>query len=317
MRRLASLTLTSAAFAGLALAPSAMAAPTYGISDQQASTFSNALFNPLKLKAARYVAPYDVMFDTTQLGRWDAWYKAAKADRQKILVSFEHSRTAGKEQSTPTVGQYSTAMKAFHKAYPSVKEVNTWNEVNACQTGSRTERQPRGICKPSKAKLLVQFYGVSRKVFKGGTIIPMDVLDDRSTSASSAVKYIKAFKKASRVMPKVWGIHNYSDTNRFSQTRTKKILKAIGPKGDVWLLETGGQLTVFGKTSGSKEQRGAAKALKCMFYIAKKQPRVKRVYIYQFNGALPGSGFDAGLINPDNSTRPGYTVVKKRQSAKC
>lgn len=316
MRRLASLTLTSAALLALAAAPGASAAPTYGISDQQAATFANPNYKALKLKAARYVAPFDVMFDATQLARWDAWYKAAKADRQKILVSFEHSRTAGKQRLTPTVGQYSTAMKAFHKAYPSVKEINTWNEVNACQRPGETERQPLGICKPSKAKLLVQFYGVSRKVFKGATIIPMDVLDDRAASASSAVKYIKAFKKASKTLPKVWGIHNYSDTNRFSQTRTKKIIKAIGPKGDIWLLETGGQLNVFGGSESQKAAK-AAKALKCMFYIAKKTSRVKRVYIYQFNGAAPGAGFDAGLVNPDNSKRPGWTVVKKRQSAKC
>lgn len=316
MRRL--ITLSVCAVAGaLALAPGASAkAPTYGISDQQASTFTNPLYDGLKLKVARYVAPYDVMFDQYQLGRWDAWYKAAVADGQRILVSFEHSRTEGKQQLTPTEGQYDTAMRAFRAKYPLVKDVNTWNEVNACQKGSRTERQPLGICKPSKAKLLVAFYAISRRVFTGATIIPVDVLDDRSTSASSAVAYIKAFKKLSKKQPKVWGVHNYSDTNRFSQTRTKKILKAIGKKGDVWLLETGGQLTVFGGTQAEKAAK-AAKALKCMFYIAKKQPRVKRVYIYQFNGAAPGATFDAGLIGPDNSLRPGYTVVQRRSSSKC
>lgn len=315
MRRL--VTLSACALTALAVSgPAAQAAPTYGISDQQATTFSNPLYDGLKLKVARYVAPYDVMFDTTQLSRWDAWYKAALADGQRILVSFEHSRTEGKQQLTPTVGQYDTAMRAFRAQYPRVKDINTWNEVNACQKGTRTERQPVGICKPSKAKLLNQFYGVSRKVFTGATIIPMDVLDDRSTSASTAVAYIKAFKKVAKVKPKVWGVHNYSDTNRFSQTRTKKILAAIGRTGDVWLLETGGQLSVFGGTESEKAAK-AAKALKCMFYIAKKQPRVKRVYIYQFNGAAPGASFDAGLVDFNGAPRPGYTVVKRRSSAKC
>ena len=55
------------------------------------------------------------------------------AARAKVLVSFEHSRTAGKETKTPSLRQYEAAMKAFHKAYPRVKEINTWNEVNACQ----------------------------------------------------------------------------------------------------------------------------------------------------------------------------------------
>src|SRR3954464_6463884 len=34
---------------------------TLGVSDQQASTFTNPLFAPLKIKAARYITPYDVM----------------------------------------------------------------------------------------------------------------------------------------------------------------------------------------------------------------------------------------------------------------
>jgi hypothetical protein len=316
MRRFLCLSLLSA-IGLLAVAAPSQASVTYGISDQQSSTFSNPLYAPLKLKVARYVLPYDAMFDANQKANWDAWYKAAKAANQRILVSIEHSRTAGREQQAPTLAQYELATQAFHNAYPDVKEINTWNEVNACQKGDRTERQPLGICKPSKASLLDQYYASNRKVFAGATIIPMDVLDDRSTSASSAVKYIKAFKKVTTSLPKVWGVHNYSDTNRFSQTRFKKILKAIGSKGSIWLLETGGQLTVFGG-SQSKKEAGAARALKCMFYIARHQPRVKRNYIYQFNGAKAGATFDAGLIGVDGKTkRPGYTVVLKRQSAKC
>jgi hypothetical protein len=314
MRRFLCLSLLSAVGA-LAAAPASQAV-TYGISDQQPATFTNPLFPGLKLKVARYVLPWDVMTDANQLSRWDAWYTAAKGAKQRILVSIEHSRATGAEQSTPTVGQYETATKAFHAAYPDVKEINTWNEVNACQKGSRTERQPLGICRPNKAKLLDQFYSSNRKVFPGATIIPIDVLDDRETSAGAAVRYITAFKKVMKKRPKIWGVHNYSDTNRFSQTRFKKILKAIGSKGDIWLLETGGQLNVFGGSQSTKQSK-AAKALKCMFYTAKHQPRVKRNYIYQFHGAAPGATFDAGLINPDNTPRPGYTVVKKRQQSKC
>lgn len=315
MRRFLCLSLLSAA--GLLVAAPASHAVTYGISDQQAATFTNPLYSGLKLKVARYVLPWDVMADQNQLQRWDTWYKAARAANQRILVSIEHSRATGREQNTPTLAQYELATKAFHDAYPSVKEVNTWNEVNACQKGSRTERQPLGICKPSKAKLLDQFYASNRKVFRGATIIPIDVLDDRSETASSAVKYIKAFKKVTKKMPSIWGVHNYSDTNRFSDTRLKKILNAIGRRGKIWLLETGGQLNVFGGSQSTKQAK-AAKALKCMFYIANKyRSRVSRNYIYQFHGAAAGATFDAGLINPDNSRRPGYTVVQKRQRSKC
>jgi len=307
MRRLLITTLLSVSAAGAL--PSGASAASIGISDQQASTFVNPLYKPLKLKLARYVAPYDVVSDPVQLQRFAAWYVAALGARQRILVSFEHSRTAGKEQTLPTKGQYSTAMKLFKKTFPKVKEINTWNEVNRCQTGGRTEGQPRGICRGAKgARLLNTYYGVTRKVFKGSKIIPLNVLDEQNPGP--AIKYVKAFKKVAKPTPKIWGIHNYSDTNRFSQTRTKKIIKAIGPKGEIWLLETGGQLKLGSKTPGEAK---AAKALKCMFKIAKNK-RVKRVYIYQFNGAKPEDAFDAGLIGPDGSKRKGYDVVRKRTS---
>lgn len=313
MRR-KSLLVVLAAF--MLVPASSASATTFGISDQQAGTFSHPLFAPLKLKTARYVAPYDVMSDKGQLARWDAWYRAATAVGSRVLVSFEHSRTPGKETRTPSLKAYEKAMKAFHKAYPRVKEINTWNEVNACQKNGHTERQPLGICKPSKAGVLAKFYASNRKVFKGATIIPVNVLDDKAKTAKAAVAYIKAFKKASRVLPKVWGIHNYSDTNRFSQVRTKAIMKAIGKKGDIWLLETGGQLNVV-KGTDAQKQAGAAKALGCMFHIAKKQRRVKRVYIYNFNGAAPGASFDAGLVNADGTKRLGWEAVRKRKSVAC
>lgn len=312
MRRLPLLT-TLAAVAAVAM-PASAGAVTYGISDQQASTFSNPLYKPLKLKEARYVAPWDTVFDATQRGRLDAWYAAASAAGQRLLVSFEHSRTPGAENSVPTVEQYEAATKLFHERYPLFKDINTWNEVNACQKAGQTERQPLGICKPSKAKLLVQYWASNKRVFKGAKIIPLDVLDDKNPGA--AIKYIKAFKKVMPSTPKIWGVHNYSDTNRRSSSRTKKILDAIGPKGEVWLLETGGQLNVQ-PGSFSQKEKGAARALNCMFSIAKKYPRIKKVFIYQFNGSAPGAKFDAGLINTDNTPRPGWTVVKKRQAKAC
>ena len=100
----------------LLIAPSGAGAATFGISDQQASTFTNPLYKPLKLRLARYVAPYDVMSDSFQRQRFSAWYRAALSANQRILVSFEHSRTEGRQQTLPTKGQYTTAMRAFRRA---------------------------------------------------------------------------------------------------------------------------------------------------------------------------------------------------------
>src|SRR3954464_14231991 len=59
---------------------------TLGISDQQGSTFTNQLFGPLKIKSARYSAPYDVMDSPADKAALDAWIGAARAANQRILV---------------------------------------------------------------------------------------------------------------------------------------------------------------------------------------------------------------------------------------
>src|ERR1700750_1837809 len=70
---------------------------TLGVSDQQASTFTNPLFAPLKFKAARYITSYDVMDSPSDLAAAQAWVGAAQAAHQRVLVAFERSHRAGRE----------------------------------------------------------------------------------------------------------------------------------------------------------------------------------------------------------------------------
>lgn len=306
---------------GLGAASVAHAGLTYGISDQQAGTFVNPKYTALKLKVARYIAPYDVMSNPDQLQRMDAWLKGAKAAHQRVLLSFEHSRTAGKEAKMPSISEYTKQMKAVRKVYNSyVKDISPWNEVNVCQKGGRTEGQPKKLCSGSTGpKLAAQIYKAGKKVWTGKSIVVLDFLDGRSPNA--AISYVKKFQKAAKPSSSaIWGLHNYSDTNRYSDKvqRTRKILKQIG-KGQIWLTETGGQVTLGGR-SVAKGAPLAAKALGCMFYIAKEYKQITRVYIYSFNGTPEGVGlkFDSGLVAADGVTeRPGYAVVKARKSIKC
>ena len=76
MRRLL---ITTAALIAVLAVPAGASAYTLGISDQQAQTFTNPLFAPLKFKAARYITPYDVMESSSDKAQWDAWYSAAKS----------------------------------------------------------------------------------------------------------------------------------------------------------------------------------------------------------------------------------------------
>jgi hypothetical protein len=320
MRRLIRSALLVTALTALVVPATAPAATTVGVSDQQASTFTNPLFAPLKLKVARYIAPYDVTSEPRQRADWEAWLKAAKRAKQTILISFEHSRTSTKYNKAPSVSAYTKALTAFKKKYGKSFDVTPWNEVNVCQAAGRQEGQPKKICKSATGpKLVAQYYSAAKKVFSGRKVTAIDILD--GSSVGGAVSYLRKFKKYVKGTPTYWGIHNYSDTNRGSYSRTSRLIKEIGSKkAQIWLTETGGQLRLRGVYAGGSEaaaETKAATALKCMFSMPKKYKQIRRLYVYQFNGAPIANDFDAGLINVDNSIRKGYTVVQKRQSGTC
>jgi hypothetical protein len=284
---------------------------TLGVSDQQASTFTNPLFAPLKMKAARYITPYDVMDSPNDLAAAQSWIAAATAAHQRILVSFEHSHRSGRQRHLPSVAEYKREITKFHKAFPSVKEISVWNEVNRCvaRTG-RIAGQP--TC--GKEQRLASYFKAVRSVFKssGTKIVALDVLDEQNVSKT--ISTIRKFRRFAGSRATILGFHNYSDTNRFSTTRTRRVLAAW--RGKVWLTETGG-LVKLGRSFPRSTSR-AAKALGCMFTLAKSNSRIQRLYVYQFNPAFsPSDDFDAGLINPDGTKRPGYNIVLHKTARSC
>lgn len=296
----------------IAMPSGASAAYKVGISDQLASTFVNPLFAPLKTTMARYVTPWDVMRRVADRNNLKNWTDHARAAHQRVLVAFETSHTRGQQKKAPSVTQYTKAIRAFHKAYPWIKDIQAWNEVNRCQATNAVTGYVIGqpIC--HKPKLAAVYYMAARRIFKGAKITGLDILDQ--ANVGSAVRYVKAFLRYAKPRPKYWGFHNYSDTNRFSDKRTKALLKATR-SGDVWLTETGG-IVSLGKSFPYNTKR-AAKALGCMFRLAKSNRRITRLYVYQFHGIKKSKLFDAGLINPNNTKRPGYEVVRKRRVGRC
>jgi hypothetical protein len=283
---------------------------TLGVSDQQASTFTNPLFAPLKFKAARYITPYDVMDSPSDLAAARRWIGAAQAAHQSILVAFERSHRRGRERRLPSVAEYKREIRKFHAAFPTVKEISVWNEVNRCQSRTRLAGQP--TCR--KEQRLASYFRAVRQVFNrpGTKIVALDVLDEQNVGKT--ITTIRRFKRFAGSRATILGFHNYSDTNRFSTTRTRRVLAAW--RGKVWLTETGG-LVKLGRSFPRSTSR-AAKALGCMFTLAKSNRRIQRLYVYQFNPAFsPSDDFDAGLINPDGTKRPGYTVVQRKRARSC
>ena len=118
------------------------------------------------------------------------------------------------------------------------------------------------------AQRVAQYYMAARKVWPGKTIVGIDILDEQNVNKT--IKYLKSFLRYASPDPKIIGFHNYSDTNRFSTTRTKRVLATF--HGKVWLTETGGIVKLG--TSFPASVTRAAKALGCMFTLAKSNSRI-------------------------------------------
>jgi hypothetical protein len=282
---------------GLAAPAISAADPIVGIGDQQATMFANPLFQDLDVPVVRYIAPYDAMNSGVDARNAAEFISAAQLSGAKVLVAFYHSRVH--PMVMPSKAAYTSAVKKFIAAFPYVNEYQPWNEANRGTVP--------GQFKSPTARQAATYYMALRSACVGCTVTGLDLLDGINMAPS--LKYLKAFQKLARPAPKIWGLHNYSDTNRNSDTRTKAFLKAV--RGSVWLTETGG-IVKFGSgfPGGTTGQKRAAKALTLMFKIAASNSRIKRLYIFQWTGSPSSARFDAGLTNPNGTARPGYDVVK-------
>lgn len=284
--------------AALALVvPTSAGATEIGIGDQQASMFKNPLFQALDVPIVRYIAPYDAMSHGIDARNADAFIKAAQLAGKRVLVAFYHSRYT--PEKLPSHGAYISAVRRFIRAFPYVREYQPWNEANRGTV-------PGAFDSPS-ARTAATYYMALRKVCTGCTVTGLDLLDGVDMAPSLA--YLKEFQRYAKPAPTIWGLHNYSDTNRGSTERTKAFLRAV--RGQVWLTETGG-IVQFGRgfPGGSRGEVRAAQSLRLMFKIADSNPRIRRLYIFQWTGAKTSARFDAGLTDPDGTARPGYRIVE-------
>jgi Glycosyl hydrolase catalytic core len=292
---------------GFAAAPSKSdAAVLVGIGDQDASMFSDPLFDQVGFKRARYFPSWNVALKLKERAWLDQWLAEARRTGTEPLISFFASlgsRCPSRPCKLPTVRQYTRAFKAFRERWPQVRVISPWNEAN--HRSQPTFKHP---------KRAAQYYNVVRKYCKRCKIVAADVIDERNME-----RWLKVFRKTAK-KPRIWGLHNYRDTNKRKGQLlggTKRLVKAV--KGDIWLTETGGivkfvlpnQHTLF----ASSESR-ANSATKRMFALAKRyRSRIKRLYIYHWKQPdpnNPNNRFDAGLVRFDGSARPAYNTVRSQ-----
>jgi hypothetical protein len=289
--------------------PRAHAASSYmtGIGDEDAHMFRNSRWSRLHTRIVRYIAPYDAAVHKDSLNRAITFIQLAEATHQKVLVAFYHSEHT--PTRLPSVAQYQHDVKKFVKLFPNVKQYQSWDEANRGNV-------PHAFSSPS-AGAAARYYQALLRVCNRCTVIGLDVLD--ANNIGPTLRYISEFKHEvghlKTVMPKIWGLHNYSDINRLESWRTRELVHAFG--GQVWLTETGG-LVKFGGAYPNRNGSGltrAAKVLKYMFNVAASQSQIKRLYIYNWLGGTNSTRFDAGLTNAHEQPRAGYLVVCKQLHA--
>jgi hypothetical protein len=215
------------------------------------------------------------------------------------LVTWGPSRIAGRYRKLPTVKQFVREFKKFRARYPFVKEFSTWNEANFC--GQATCKKPR---------LVARWYRSLKLACPQCKILGADLLDLKSMP-----QWVKRFTRYAG-QPRYWGLHNYVTANRFEKQRTRELLKVT--TGEVWLTETGGVVRrrqpIIPYPSGRKH---AAKVTKFIFSkLIGVSPRIKRVYLYQWNQKTGKEKWDSGLIGADQKPRPALDVLKRALGVK-
>ena len=275
--------------------------PLLAIADQKPETFSDPLFRSLYVARSRLNTPWNAVY--TEPARLDGWLQAARAAGIEPLIAFEHARGApcpAAPCKLPSVAAYRRAVRAFHRRYPWVRLLQPWNEANSAT-------QPTGQ-NPERA---AAYYKVVRQVCPGCIVTAADVLDGGNLES-----WLGRFKAALGGTPaSLWGLHNYSDTNRFRTSGTQRMLASV--RGEIWLTESGGIVsfeTADGRTALPYDERRAARSIRFLFRLARLSRRITRIYVYQWKIDFPGNRFDAGLVSLDGKPRPSLRVLMQHRS---
>jgi len=282
-----------------------------GVGDQNPALFGNELFQRLDPQRVRYIAPYDAVLDSRQRANVDAWMGAAYAAGKEIVVAFNppvgvRCPNLGRARGCRPVSaaKYKKAFKAFHKRYPYVSIIQPWNEVNSLT--QPTFHHPEAV---------VAYYDAVRRACRGCTVLGADI-QDLPNAKGYAKALLKQFHKRGIRAPQLWGVHNYSDTNRFVSAKRSMLgrLVKILP-GKIWLTETGGVYRFQPQNARQSFRPDAARqarAMEAVFSAAQRYRRdVERIYVYHWFGADPTNRWDSGVLDLAGAPRAAYAVLER------
>jgi len=266
-----------------------------GIADQKDDMFFDPRFATLGITRARLAIGWDALSSRWQVEQLDAWLQGARSAGVEPLISFMHSRTNRRKVPSPERLKYE--FRRFRQRYPWVTTFATWNEANHCG-------EP--LC--HRPTLAAAYYRALRKECPSCTILAPELLDMPNMRS-----WVRDFNRKLGYSPKIWGLHNYVEANRFKTRRLRQLLR-IAPRSQVWLTETGGLVR---RDNGSKTvipegPRHAGEVTRFIFdRILPRNPRITRVYLYHWNSESRKASWDSALITPGGRERSAMFVLAR------
>lgn len=278
----------------LVLAPQAQAAWPFelGIGEQQPTMFDDPRFVALELEHVRLVTSWDVACRPGPLrNELDTWLAGARRTGSRPLIAFSFS-PHGDRWKLPSYRTYLRCFRAFRARYPRVRDFNPWNEAN--HSSQPTFRHPRKAA---------GFYNAMKRACRRCNVAAGDLLD-----WGNLERWYQRYRPHLRGRPRLWSMHNYLDVNRPRTWRgsgTRKLLALT--RGELWITETSG--VVVSRRYRKYDEQRAARATRRMFSLAKRSPRISRLYAYQWQAPCDPYGWDSGWFRSNGSPRPAWRVV--------
>jgi len=295
--------LLLAVAAVLALAGTARAAPPIvGIADQKPDMFVDERFRALEIRHARLYVPWDALTHADQRAAIDEWMALARRRGVAPLVTFGHSRVS--RRLLPTPGRYAHEVRAFIRRYRFVRDYATWNEANHC--GEPTCNRPA---------LVAAYWRKLRLACPRCRVLAAEVLDQ-----PNAARWMRAFRRATRIAPRYWGVHNYVEANRFRTRRLRAILAESG-RAEVWLTEVAGivRRRIRRRETVTRIPESAAHAAAVLRFllddVMPRHRRITRLYVYHWNASTSRDTWDSALVGPTGRRRPALDVLARRLRA--
>jgi hypothetical protein len=291
----------------LMVAPATSHAYVVGIADQNPALFTNTYFEQIAPTRTRYITAIDSIFK--QRSMVDAWMDAADAADMEVVVAFNPPAAMrcpnigrAKGCRPVTAAYYRRAFRAFRTRYPQVRIYQPWNEVN--NLTQPTARYPDAV---------VTYYQIAKANCRGCVVLGADI-QDLPNMASYSATVLRAFRARHVPTPKVWGLHNYTDTNRFVKDRNSSLRRAarILP-GKIWLTEVAGLYRFQPQNARQSFRPDLARQKRAMQAVFKQanlyRRKIARVYLYQWFASAPTNRWDSAVLDVHGLPRPVYDVL--------